>query len=296
MNLANRSFKDNRTGQVVKVIDSFENIAILENREKIDTRRLLDTNYYTEQVDPSAFFSNRSAYNSILEKIKTIPTENIPDDAGEIQPVIKVDNSYRPASEDTAVVYTTVDDEKEELAKKYGISAIDRDSLSRQNEAFSKILGEEMPVFENLAEQRQTQVYEPVQQPRQETTTVDPIVSMFGGIKRPVDFAMQLSVDGKIPRLDFIEMMEESYEKSIIEYLAEEFTNNLLKNPQILRQSIAARIREMVYGKPKGTKKEQPKRASKPNAATDEKPGLKPVRTKKIAGAKRTQKKEAEQQ
>ena len=29
-----RQFKDNRTGEIVKVIDSFENIAILENKQK----------------------------------------------------------------------------------------------------------------------------------------------------------------------------------------------------------------------------------------------------------------------
>jgi len=57
MNLANKSFRDNRTGEVVKVIDSFENIAVLENRSKVDTRRLLDTNYYTEYIDPNQFLS-----------------------------------------------------------------------------------------------------------------------------------------------------------------------------------------------------------------------------------------------
>ena len=31
MNLNNKIFKDNRTGEVLKVIDSFENIAILVN-------------------------------------------------------------------------------------------------------------------------------------------------------------------------------------------------------------------------------------------------------------------------
>ena len=36
LNMNGRQFKDNRTGEVVKVIDSYENIAILENRQKID--------------------------------------------------------------------------------------------------------------------------------------------------------------------------------------------------------------------------------------------------------------------
>ena len=54
-----KKFRDNRTGEVVKVIDAFENIAILENKQKIDVRRLTDTNYFTEEIDPASFFNNQ---------------------------------------------------------------------------------------------------------------------------------------------------------------------------------------------------------------------------------------------
>ena len=56
---------------------------------------------------------------------------------------------------------------------------------------------------------------------------------MFKNVKRNTEFKINLKVDGKIPRLDFIEMMEDSYEISIIEYLADEFTDNILRNPSI---------------------------------------------------------------
>jgi len=36
MNLANKTFKNIKTGEVIKVIDSFEDIAILENIKKIN--------------------------------------------------------------------------------------------------------------------------------------------------------------------------------------------------------------------------------------------------------------------
>ena len=42
MSLANKSFKNNLTGEVVTVIDSFENIAILENKQKLNTDFVLD--------------------------------------------------------------------------------------------------------------------------------------------------------------------------------------------------------------------------------------------------------------
>ena len=160
MSFNNRTFKDNRTGEVVKVIDSFENIAILENKTKIDTRRLMDPNHFTEQVDPSAFFNTQNAYNDLFEKIKTIPSENIPDENGEVRPNVNIDNNYRPPVEDdSAVIYGSIDDEKEELARKYGINPDNTQSVARQNEAFAKILedSEELDITDLVTTQKDTQ-------------------------------------------------------------------------------------------------------------------------------------------
>jgi hypothetical protein len=71
---------------------------------------------------------------------------------------------------------------------------------------------------------------------------------MFKNVKKSVDFKFNVELSNKIPRLDFIEMMEDSYETSIIEFLANEFTNNILSNPDIIRDSIKERIKQLVYG------------------------------------------------
>jgi len=71
---------------------------------------------------------------------------------------------------------------------------------------------------------------------------------MFKNVKKSVDFKFNVEVSNKIPRLDFIEMMEDSYETSIIEFLANEFTNNILSNPDIIKDSIKERIKQLVYG------------------------------------------------
>jgi len=275
MSFNNRTFKDNRTGEVVKVIDSFENIAILENKTKIDTRRLMDPNHFTEQVDPASFFNTQNAYDSLFEKIKTIPTDTIPDESGEIRPNVSIDNSYRPPMEDdSAIIYGSIDDEKEELARKYGVSIDNNQSVARQNEAFARILedSEELdelpktpaprPIFNDeppvqrveidrdngtvSVNGNQQQSSEPVYTKPKE----DPIYTMFRGVKRSVEFSLDLKLENKIPRLDFIEMMEDSYEKSIIDFLAEEFMSELLKDPKSLKESIKLKIKEMVYGKP----------------------------------------------
>lgn len=278
MNLANKSFKDNRTGEVLKVIDSFENIAILENKTKIDSRRLMDTNYFTEQIDPSNFFNNQGAYNSLFEKIKTLPTDEIPFEENEPisgQKVIRTDDTYTPpVQNDSAIIYSSIDDERAELAKKYGVKIDNTESLTKQNDAFTRILGDdavdELPVVPNRIPVQNEEPVQRVQVNRDETGEVtgsvvvnnkedeeykkqysqpveDPVYTMFKGIKRSVEFSLDLNLENKIPKLEFIEMMEDSYEKSIIDFLANDITQSILNNPNFLRDKIKEKINDMVY-------------------------------------------------
>jgi len=260
-----RQFRDNRTGEVVKVIDAFENIAILENKQKIDVRRLTDTNYFTEHIDPASFFNNQGAYNNLAEKIKNIPTDNILDD-GPINttPLVNYsDNSYNPPiNDDSAIIVSSIDDEREELARKYGVNLDNTQAVVKQNEAFAQILGEEgvdeLPVVPQKPIYRTDEQVQRVEVQRGEDGDVvqkpvakqeDPIHIMFRNAKKVVEFNLDLKLINKIPRLDFIEMMEDSYEKSIIDFLATEITNELLKNPVNLKFQISEKIKEMVYNK-----------------------------------------------
>ena len=122
--------------------------------------------------------------------------------------------------------------------------------------------------------------------------TVDPIVIMFKGVKRSVDFNLDLKLENKIPRLEFIELMEDSYDKSIIEFLAEEFMNELLKDPKSLKERISNKIREMVYEKDKKSVKKEVVRKTPAR-----KPSVKKTTTvTENTTPKRVVKKETEQQ
>jgi len=83
----------------------------------------------------------------------------------------------------------------------------------------------------------------------------DPVYTMFKGIKRSVEFSLDLNLENKIPKLEFIEMMEDSYEKSIIDFLANDITQSILSNPDYLRGKIKEKINEMVYNKKPSTRK-----------------------------------------
>ena len=252
MSLSNKTFKNNATGELIKVIDSFENIAILENKGKADVSQLLNPDLYTEQIDPSSFFNNQGAYNSLADKIKSIPADKIRDDEGNGEVIVNVDgnNQFKPQTNESAVIQVSEEDERAELARKYGVSTPQND-IDKQNQAFAKLLGEEEEVVQTVQvnrEEPQRPYNPPVQQIQQTQQAEDPIITMFKNVKRVKDFSISLEIKNRIPRPDFIEMMEDSYNTSIIDFLAAEFTDNILKNPQIIEDMIRQKIKELVYG------------------------------------------------
>jgi len=250
MSLSNKTFKNNATGEIVKVIDSFENIAILENKGKAEVSKLLNPDLYTEQIDVSSFFNTQGAYNNLAEKIKNIPADKIRDDvAGEVMVNVDGSSQFRPQTNESAIIQVTEEDERAELARKYGVTNPQND-LAKQSEAFNKLLNPESEEVQQVQVNRNP-VQQPVSQPsyQQPVQVVeDPIITMFKNVKRSKDFSISLEIKNKIPRLDFIEMMEDSYNTSIIDFLAAEFTDNLLRNPQIIEDMIKQKIKEVVYG------------------------------------------------
>ena len=289
-NLRDKSFRNNLTGEVVRILDSFEDIAILEDKSRVDARHLLNPGLFTEvrsqpvqsfnesifntieveEVIPENFFSNQGAYNSLADKIKNIPQHLIKDDPNAGQAFVRIedpegnptttafDNAV-PTNE-SAVIQVSPEDERAALAAKYGV-VNPAESINKQNEAFSKLLGEDTPPDEEVQviqvnrEEVPSLVNEEAKQNwnneqiKVQPVVEDPIIRMFKGVKRSLDFNVSIDIDNKIPRVDFIEMMEDSYETSIIDFLADEFTNNIVSNPQMIKEMIKAKINEVVYGK-----------------------------------------------
>jgi hypothetical protein len=317
MNLANKRFKNNLTGDIVRVLDSFENIVILDDKSRMDAKHLMNTILYTEltgtinesvghydntnigqntsiyntnvvdEVVPEAFFNNQGAYNILADKIKSIPENMIKDDpsagqvsiksedmSGEVNPIREQANNN-----DSAIIVVSEEDERAELARKYG--AVNNNDLKKQNDAFAKLLNDEpseevTQVFVTERNDAQSEPVQHIEVQRQAPISEDPIIRMFKGVKRNTSFNITLDINNKIPRADFIEMMEDSYETSLIEFLADEFTNNIISNPDFIRDMIIAKIKETVYGKEepkvvKATKETKPEVVKKPRRVTRKK-------------------------
>ena len=290
MSLLKKSFKDNSTGQTVTIDGINENIVTLDNGEKVATERILDTSYYEEVVDPNSFFSKESGslLNNIMDKVKNIKTDSMVDDNTISNSIGAASSEFSPSSNESAVIQMSEEDEKAEIMRKYNVT--EQPKTVSPEELLGETPVENIQQVQNNQPIQQVQNNQPIQQPPiQQVQVEDPIISMFKNVKRIVDFKFDFSIDEKIPRIDFIEMMEDSYNTSIIEYLADEFTNKLLNDPSIIKNLIKEKIESLVKD---GGDIEKPT-TKKPTTrkTTTRKPTAKKTTTRKTTTRKPTAKK-----
>lgn len=257
-----KKFTDLTTGRVVEVIDQFEDIVILDNKSKIKLNKLLDNNFYDEFIDPRNFFRNDGLVNAFTEKIRQLPTDNIRNEQERFDPknppVLKnYGDPMRPLFDEPAVIpYDPEEEKRELLAKAKSMYGSSTEAANKQFENLRNIIediDDESDIITRPIREENTRM---VNQPLETkpiindiimNNQVDPIIQMFRNAKRNTDFKISFSINNKIPRLDFIEMMEDSYNTSIIDFLAEEFTNELLLKPETIKNKIKDQLNSMVY-------------------------------------------------
>ena len=284
-NVRNKKFTDVISNKILTVNEQIENIAVLDNGQRIDVNRLLNPMYFDEYIDPNSFF-NTNTFNIFAEKIKSIPNEVL---------------EKLPENDSSIISNYDIEEEKRLLAEKYNVQQNTQQSqlkAQKQLDMLKSIVGEEEYSNDEL-----TKMISPNQQPQPQQSIIynqpqdenvirinvedsedikqemavslpeknkrefrqesfqdekpsfkvkeDPITTIFKNVKKNTDFYFSLDIYEKIPRLDFLEMMEDSYEVSIIDYLAEEFTKKLLNEPSILKDKIAKEIRLLIENKDK---------------------------------------------
>ena len=184
----------------------------------------------------------------------------------------------RPSINESAVLPYDPEEEKMELLRKaqsmYGNATLSQD-LQKQYDSVRALIEDdspnvpvvephrprpvnpprevvqEIPVVQRIEVNRE-EVYEsPVEAPRKSEFQNDPITEMFRNVKRNTKFEIQIPIKNMIPRSDFIEMLEDSYNKSIIDFLAQEFTDEIVGNPEKIKEMIVEKIKEIVYSRKK---------------------------------------------
>ena len=260
--LKGKSFKHIATGKTVMVKDHFENIVILDDNTKIKSSDLLNTNIFSENrpggfvnesVDPNEFFNNNAFFESFTNQIKNIPTNHIVDENGSsnVSNIFK-DDRFSPATNESAIIQSDPEWEKQELMRKYNISNNTQPkpttSINDIVNSFDNVQNNVEKVEVNRVEVQREEVVPKVQEVPKQVKSEDPILTMFKNIKRKNNFNVTIDFMDKIPRSDFIEMMEDSYNVSLIDFLAEEFTNKILSDPNSIKQKIIGEINKIVYG------------------------------------------------
>jgi hypothetical protein len=277
MNVANKTYRNLKTGETIKVIDSLGDIVILDNKNRININDLLDTNKYEEQIDPNSFINNTSAFSSLTEKIKEIPTDNMVDES------VKIDrqDGFSPQGNESAVIQSSLEDERAELARKYGVNPDTSSDVNKQKESFDKILNPDnssktSPIREDHTNSTSSERTTSVSYENNNTTPTpnrveveDPIITMFKNAKRNKEFKINIDINDEIPRYDFIEMMEDSYNVSIIDFLASDITNKILENPESIKKTVREEIEKLVYGEVKKKETEKPKKKTKKPSAKE---------------------------
>jgi hypothetical protein len=269
----NKKFTDLSTGRVVQVTDHFEDIVILDNRSKVKLNNLLDNRLYDEYIDPMNFFRNEGLVNAFTEKIRQLPND-VPQDKGYDSPKQLLNNYGNPydyIDQTPAVLPYDPEEEKQQLIEK-AKRMFNNNNVQNTMDSFKDLIGEDTledldddvlppplpqktevnqrPINESLSKPSSPQMNDQIlNQQLIQQQSVDPIIQMFRNVKRNTDFNIKFEINNKIPRLDFIEMMEESYNTSIIDFLAEEFTNQILLNPNILKSKIKDQINLMLHKK-----------------------------------------------
>jgi hypothetical protein len=242
--LKNKKFQDITTGKVVTVTDQFEDVAILEGKQRINVMRLMDKNSYSEFIDPESFFSQANTLQALADKIRSISNEDLS----------RIDE---PRANESLIIHDDPEEEKRRILEKYsaaptqirptGLEQFMEDDPDiivvnpLQHTEPASVPGAATQVRAQEAPERPRQA--PVPAPEQE----DPMVRIFRGAKRKADLKVSIGFETKIPRPDFIEMMEDSYETSIIDYLAQEFTDQILSDPSFIRDRIREEIVALVY-------------------------------------------------
>lgn len=231
-----KQFQSLKTQEVVKIDQMFENIAILDNGERVSVQRLLDKNYFEEFIDPKAFLS-QSAVDIIANKIKSIPDEvlsRLPD-AKESEVRISGLEGFGNVSSESAVILSDPEEEKRLLLQKYANVPPRPTPPPIPNRSLQDLLDDEP--FEAP---RQIAVQQREPEPPKES----PQMLMFRGVKRSYPINFTINLDTNIPRLDFIEMMEDSYEYSIIDWLSEDITNQIFSD----RERVKSDIKDQIKG------------------------------------------------
>ena len=246
-----KKYKELNTNSIVEIIGQIGEVITLSNGNSVRLPRLKDERMYEEYIDPATFFNKSNYTIGNISNVNNVPNDFIEETRydNDIQSLYQED----PSEAKRLLL---------EKARNMGLNS--NNEMQKQLNSFSNIVELEptmtpfRPQNQQIAPQQiNPNIPENLQYPQHFSTpqqqnssgeqkNEDPIFKMFQNAKRNTDFRFELSIEDKIPNTQFIALMEDSYNTSIIDFLADEFVNKILSNPELLKTKIKAKINSMV--------------------------------------------------
>lgn len=226
-NLIGREFIDIKSGNRISVSDQFEDVIILNDGNRVSYSRIMDKLYYDEVIDPASFLKNSDAFMSLADKIKKIP-DNV------------INESVNNDIDSPAIVYVDPQDEYNEMLEK--ARKMSESMGITQNNNVDNIV--ESIVDNNKYPNNDIPTNNMMNQAQQ-----NPIETLFSQAKKDTKLTINISFDINIPKKEFINMMEDTYDYSIINYLSTFYTDKILHDDKTIHDEISKSIKEFVSKK-----------------------------------------------
>jgi hypothetical protein len=88
-----------------------------------------------------------------------------------------------------------------------------------------------------------------------EETAAPQTSDFFKKMKRNNDVTINVKFVERIPKLDFIKMMDENFDQGVMDYLIDDITEKIIASPQIISAQVRDQLTELIYKKDKKKKK-----------------------------------------
>ena len=224
-------------GVVKDIIKEDETFAYFDGGVAIK-KYLLGTKY-EEYLDPSTFFnSGAQALKDMADKIKNY--DGPVNESVGTQTQVNMSGVYQKPHAEDKVVPVVAKYDPNQTQQNYQSTNYNFDKSVNQNPN---------PQVQQHNEQQYT--HQPPQQYiHQQPVQEKPEEALFKKLKRNVKSKFELTIEEMIPTADFIRMMNDNFETSIIDFLSRETVEKLLRDPEKIRKQIKAQLETIVYGAP----------------------------------------------
>lgn len=290
-NLKGKNFEDKK-GNTFTVIDVDGTIAHLNDGSRIAVERLIDPEFFTHKgmFNESVINENNSSTNLIDMFDNNKRYQNLASQIAEGLNSGKIDMSKAPEVggavakvidnvivDNRSTVNSNINADQDEMnalmekARSMSSGNVVH-KVQQQNEMLAKY-ADEADIDQSIVHRLDNTVYKVESEQPQQVNQIesklvfeDPAVAIFKGVKRGQKFSILVKIDDMIPTKEFMKMMEDNYDTSIIDFLASDMYKKIMSDPIVIKKQIADKLREMVYPKKKTkptAKKATPKKVVK---------------------------------